>query len=405
MSSFLFINQYYWPDEAATSQLLTDLSEDLVMAGHTVTVLCGAARYACHEPVEAGSSIQNGVIIERVPCSELGRTRWHHRVRDILSFMQGARQRLDALPRHDVVVAMTSPPLVGTLGVRFHRAHRVPLVLWVQDIYPEVAERLGAVRNGLLKAWLRLRARQIYDASARIVVPGAEMAKTLAGHKTAAGKVSVIPNWADLDLIRATPVTANAFRVDQKWDRDRVLMYSGNVGEGHDTQTMLALVSLLEAEMPSLRFVLVGDSPRHASLMEEARRMGIARLTRFAFQPRHALGDLLGAADAHLVSQKSEVDGLMVPSKFYGIVAAGRPVIFIGSQGSEIGRHITESRLGTIILPGGASAGKRAAMKVIQMVRDESWVVPYIREWAEKHVSRKDRTREFQAMLMEVAAC
>ncbi len=405
MSAFLFINQYYWPDEAATAQLLTDLAEDLVNAGHTVTVLCGQGRYACNEQLEAGSFLQNGVFIERVACSDRGRYRWRDRVRDIYSFMRNAKERLKHLSPHDAVISMSSPPLVGSLGVLFHRMHRVPLVFWVQDIYPEVAEKLGVVKNRIIRKWLHLRANQIYTACARIVVPGAEMEKTLATRKGLASKLRVIPNWADLDQIRATTLEENNFRKEHGWERERILMYSGNVGEGHEQQTMLTLVALLEAELPSLRFVVVGDSPRHEELLARARGMGIPRVARFAFQPRCLLGELLGAADAHLVSQKPEVDGLMVPSKFYGIVAAGRPVIFIGSQTSEVGRHVAEARLGTIVLPGTAAAAKRSAIKVLNMVREESWVAPYIREWAEKNASRAVRTREFREVLEEVVKC
>lgn len=402
MSRLLFINQYYWPDEAATAQLLGDLAESLVVSGHHVTVLCGRSRYACAEPLPRGSFEHRGVRIERTGGSDWGRHTMKGRLMDNASFLVAAWRRLAALPRHDLVVAMTSPPWVGRLGVCYHERHRVPLVLWLQDIYPEVAERLGALRNPVLRHILRGQSTRIYQAGARIVVLGESMAATLTKRGVGREKLRVIPNWAHLDEIRATPVDENPFRQEQGWANERVLMYSGNVGSAHDIETMVALVARLAKEMPSMRFVLVGDSPRHARLMEDVKRVNVTRTTWLPSQPRARLGDLLGAADAHLVAQKAETEGLVFPSKFYGIVAAGRPVIFVGPRSSELGRIVLDARLGTAVEPGRAADGVSAARQALLMTRDERGVVPRIREWAEQHASHQARLREFGVVVEEV---
>ncbi|MBI4026936.1 MAG: glycosyltransferase family 4 protein [Verrucomicrobia bacterium] len=405
MSRFLFINQYYWPDEAATAQLLADLAEDLVRSGHKATVLCGSNHYASDVEISPGVSHHHDVCIERVGGSDLGWFHWAGRLADMLSFMWSARRRLLQMPRHDVVIAMTSPPLVGLLGAFFHSRHRTPLVLWMQDVYPEIAERLGALKNPVLRRFLHAAASRIYRSSARIVVVGQDMFETLKRREEAVGKLCVIRNWADPGLIQCGPVQQNPFRKDHGWRRERVLMYSGNLGVAHDQDTMLALISLLETEMPSLHFVLVGNSPRHKEFARKAPMMGVRRITCFPFQPRETLGEVLGAADAHLISQKTEAEGLLVPRKFYGAMMAGRPVIFIGPRGSEVGRRVVESQLGVVISPGQGAAGMRAAKRVLLMTQDEAWVVTYMRDWAETHASRVVRTRQFQELLEEVAAC
>jgi colanic acid biosynthesis glycosyl transferase WcaI len=405
VSSFLFINQYYWPDEAATAQLLRDLAEDLVRGGHEVCVLCGSGGYACREKLEPGVFEHQGVRIERVGGSDLGRYDWKSRIKDGISFMYAAWRRMQSMKRYDVVVAMSSPPLVGELGIRFRRKHKVPMVLWAQDLYPEVAERLGALKNPLLISLIHRRARRIYAESSAIVVPGDDMSGILNQREEAAGKLEVIPNWADLNEIFCGPVLENQFRTDHGWGRDRVLMYSGNMGTAHDLEEMLNLVSLLQAQLSSMRFVLVGDSPRHEVFAERARSMKITRMLRFSFQPRESLGSVLGAADAHLVSQRSKIDGLLVPSKFYGAVAAGRPVIFVGSKDSELGRRITESQLGTVVEPGQAAGGVHRAKKTLLQAQDEPGTIHFIRDWAERFGSRSMRTQQFQDLLVRVAAC
>ncbi len=116
MRSCLLINQYYWPDEVATAQLLKDLAEDLVNGGYKVTVLCGRACYACRENLIAGSTSHRGIQIERVGGTDFGRFHWIGRIIDLVSFMWMAKRALNRIPIHDVVITMTSPPLVGNLG-------------------------------------------------------------------------------------------------------------------------------------------------------------------------------------------------------------------------------------------------------------------------------------------------
>lgn len=405
MASFLLINQYYWPDEAATAQLLRDLAEDLVRNGHEVTVLCGRGRYSCAEAVGSGGFEHNGVRIERVGGTDL---RWRGgvwRALDILTFLVGARWRVGRISRHDAVIAMTSPPLAGWLGAIFSRRHGVPLALWVQDVYPEIAERTGALRNPLLRHWARWLARRIYGLSRRIIVPGQDMRETLRVYPEVVGKVCAIPNWADDREIQSAPLAQNRVRREQGWNGRHVLMYSGNLGVAHDLDTMLELVFLMERGLSSMWFVLVGDSPRHEAFAERCRKRGIQRMTRLPFQSRRDLGETLGAADAHLVSQRTEAEGLVVPSKFYGAVAAGRPVVFVGSANSEIGRNVVVGRLGAVVAPGAAAAGLDSALKTLRMIQDGGEAVSTIRRWAETHASRQARTGEFQRALEELVKC
>ncbi len=405
MSSFLFINQYYWPDEAATAQLLTDLAEDLVRAGHQATILCGRGRYCYKEKLKSGVFYQNGVRIERIANSDFGRHQLKGRVADITSFMLAAFFRSRRISRHDAVIAMTSPPLVARLGVNICKKHGVPLILWVQDIYPEIAEKLGVLKNPILYHQFQKMALQIYAFSSKVVVLGEEMQRRLESCQEASGKLCTIPNWVDLKQIQSSPVSENCFRKEQGWEKEHVLMYAGNLGAAHEIEAMLILASLLQPEVPSLHFVVVGDTPRHKDFVQRAKEMGIQRITPLPFQKREQLGLVLGAADAHLVSQKTEVDGLLVPSKFYGVVAAGRPVIFIGSRESEIGQAIMKARLGAVIAPSEVKNSVQSAKKVLLMAKNEPHLVPSIRQWAEKNAARSIRTGQFQKLLEEIILC
>ncbi len=405
MSSFLFINQYAWPDEAATAQLLADLTMDLVRAGHEATILCGRAHYAGAQKPVAGLESFRGVRIRRMDGSNFGRHTIGGRFWDAASFSLAARRALAGMPRYDAVVAMSSPPLVGLLALPSCRARATPIVLWTHDIYPEIAEKLGTLRSPPLRRWLRARARRLDKASARIIVPGEDMRQLLNARPEAAGKVRVVPNWVDLDEIACHPVHGNPLRQEFGWHGQRVLMYSGNLGAAHDTDTAADLIVRLETGLPDFRFALVGDSTRHRDFARRLRERGVRRLQEIPFQPRARLGDLLGAADAHLVMQKPEVDGLLVPSKFYGAVAAGRPLLFIGSATCEIGGLVAASRLGAIIPPGAADAGLEAALRTLRLIREEPGEADRLRAWAVKNAGRTRRTGEIRRILEEVVAC
>lgn len=404
MSRFLFINQYYFPDEAATSQLLADLGEDLAAAGHEVSVVCGRSRYSCATRLHTGRQSCGGVFVERVTGTDFGRHTLPGRLADAWSFVHAARKAMFHLPRPSAVIALTSPPLVG-LAVRAQcRRWGCPLVLWSQDVYPDLAERLGAIRNPFLLAVLRGRVAALEAGCARIIVPGEDMRATLEARGVLPGRLRVIPNWADLDLIECRSLNLNPVRREQGWKDDRVLMYAGNVGAAHDIATARNLVAMLAARVPSFRFVIVGDSPRHRLFEQQVRDGGVTRVTRLPFQGRACLGDVLGAADAHLIAQKPQADGLLVPSKLYGAVAAGRPVIFVGTATAEVGRLVRQYRLGAVVSPGVTSDHVDAAAAALTLLSREPGETHRLRDWAREHADRRLRTVEFRRALEEVAA-
>ncbi|MCC7519581.1 MAG: glycosyltransferase family 4 protein [Verrucomicrobiae bacterium] len=404
MSRFLFINQYYWPDEAATALLLADLVEDLTAAGHEPTVLCGRGRYACAHPLHAGRQSFGGATLDRVGGTDFGRHTIAGRLTDAWTFARAARRALIRLPRPAAVIALTSPPLIGLAARAACRDWKTPLVLWAQDLYPDLAERLGAIRNRVLLAALRARAAALEASCARILVPGEDMRATLEKRGAPADRLRVIPNWADLAQIESAPLRANPLRRALGWQDDHVLMYAGNVGAAHDLATAQILIAMLAADLPSFRFVIVGDSPRHHRFERAVRDDGVARVTRLPFQPRRQLGETLGAADAHLIAQKPEADGLLVPSKLYGAVAAGRPVIFVGNETAEVGRLVCRDRLGAVVRPGATAAELAGAREALTRLSRQPSEAQRLRDWAREHADRRRRTTEFRRILEEVAA-
>ena len=354
-SRVIFVNRFGWPDISATSQLLSDLTADLAAAGFTVEVLCSRTRYEGDGPPLAPLETHAGVTIRRLWSARFGRARLAGRAIDYLSFYCSAMARLLIdLRASDIVVAKTDPPLLSVLVAAAAAVRGASLVNWLQDLFPEVAERLGDLplprpAHALLRSlrnWSLRRAR--FN-----VVLGERMRDELIANGIAPAGIVVSPNWCDGAAIKALPASQSVLR-GGLGGAEFVVAYSGNLGRAHDYMTIATAAELLVHE--SFLFVMIGGGTGMKSLRHwvETRRLPNVRF--LGYQPRETLGDSMAAADVHLVSLLPELEGLIVPSKLYGIMAAGRPVAFIGDTDGDVAGVLQRCECGFAVKPGDAAA-------------------------------------------------
>lgn len=340
----LLINQFFHPDEAATSQFLTDLAVELRERGHAVEVICGTAGYF---PGDARPLA--GVKVHRVWSGRNARGGLASKAFGYLAFLLGAASRLGSLPLSDVVVTLSTPPMLGLLGALAKRRGHGAFVYWVQDIYPEIAERLGVLPRPLARQ-LESMMGTVYAAADRVVVLGEDMKRVLSDSYGTGNKTTVVHHWpvCRWDGDRETA------RRSRGWNRDFVLLYSGNLGRAHDVSTFLEAFRIFSRGCPEARLVLPESSRRKVS--ESCGDSPQLRIDFCGHQPRGALADFLACADVHLASQRPEVDGLVVPSKIYGILESGRPLTFVGGPDGEIAGLLEQFEFGIRADPGDARA-------------------------------------------------
>lgn len=349
---FLFINQYYLPDYAATAQQLADLCETLAGQGHDVHVLAGNRLYDGRSISLPETETIRGVQVHRVAISVGGRNRFRNRVQEYLAFYAKAFLKIHALPRPDVAVTLTSPPMISLLGTWLRLVRRSRFVYWVMDIYPDIAHRAGFLQGGtgIVRRTWSLLGRFSYLTANRVITLGDEMRDVLVRKGVPRKRIEVFPSWSCGGLIRPLPPAANPFR-ERHIRADRfTLMYSGNMGFCH---TFRAVVDGVKALHPSTEhdFLFVGSGKRESELREKLAPCG--DMVRFLpYQERESLGESLSAPDAHLITLDSRFDGLLVPSKLYGIMAAGRPIIYVGSEKNTIARTIDAAQCGIRVDPG-----------------------------------------------------
>jgi len=223
-------------------------------------------------------------------------------------------------------------------------------------VFPEVASHLGAnpLPGRLDKCLRRLRDASLRAATMNVVI-GGRMREYLAARGIPASKLCVIENWADDHAIRPKPTAASALRARLGLIDRFVVCYSGNLGRAHEFETLLGAADALKGD-PTFAFLIIGSGAKMEALKRGVAERALGNFCFLPHQPRDTLEDSLAAADVHLVSLLPAVEGLIVPSKLYGILAAGRPLIFIGDADGDIGRVIERTQCGRLVRVGDAAA-------------------------------------------------
>jgi colanic acid biosynthesis glycosyl transferase WcaI len=405
MRRVVFINRFFFPDHSATSQMLGDLTFHLASGGIDVHVVTSRQLYddaSARLPV--ADTIQ-GVSIHRVAATRFGRRTLLGRGMDYLSFCGAIGRHVAVVTRPgDIVVAMTDPPLLGIFAERAARRRGLRLVNWLQDLYPEVAMRLPVrLLDGPLGMLLRrIRDHSLRRADANVVV-GDGMADTLRGRGISARQIHVIPNWCDDEAIE--PITTGQNPLRREWELDGrfVVGYSGNLGRGHEFETVLAAAERLRSDW-RLCFLFIGGGKKFTELAHAVRERGLDHLFRFLpYQERSVLKLSLGAADVHLISLRPELEGLIVPSKLYGIAAAGRPIIAVTAPNGEVARLVRRHDCGIVVAP---SEGELLADTLRCLRADPARVAEmghHARAMLDAYFTRRHAFQRWRDLLEEVA--
>lgn len=356
----IFVNRFYWPDEPATAQLLTDLAEALVVAGHAVTIITSNPR----QPGCAAAETRNGVEIIRTRSSRLGRRNLVGRALDFVSFSVKALRLLSkTVRRGDTVVLMTDPPLLGCAATSVILKRSAHVVHWIQDVYPEIAT---AVSGNLLPLLFRDWRNQSWRRSDRCVVLGSDMAGFVASCGVAQDKIFVCPNWAPAGLAPIAEPTSSDLRAQWGLVGKFVIGYSGNLGRVHDLDPLLEVADALRSE-PDIAFVFIGDGAQKSRLQSGARSRQLENIFFQPAQPRERLRETLALPDLHVVTLRTGCEQLVFPSKLYGIAAVGRPVIFIGPPQSDIAVLVQANGFGFSM----DRSDPTAAANAIKLLRDD----------------------------------
>lgn len=349
----VFVNRYFHPDQSATSRMLSDLAFRLTEHGISVVVVTSRQLYENPRAALPAREVVNGVSVHRVSTATRGRSRLVGRALDYLSFHTAAGvELLRVLSRGDVVVAKTDPPLISVVASLAARARGALLVNWLQDLFPEVA---SVLTPGLMPAWVERRLMATRDRSLRRaamnVVLSEGMRRRVLSTGVEAAKVRIVPNWADTASVVPQPTATSQARQRLGLDGRFVVGYSGNLGRAHEFDTLIGAARLLRTDS-RFAFLITGSGAKAEALQESVRAEGLESFFFQPYQPAELLSDSLAAADVHFVSLLPALEGLIVPSKIYGIFAAGRPALFVGDRNGDVARMLREQDCGVAVALG-----------------------------------------------------
>ncbi len=348
----LFINQYYWPDHVSTAQHLTDLAESLAEQGYDVHVLCGRRGSRPGSAARPASEIHNGVTIHRVGATSLGRINTFRRMTDYLSFHAGAAVRALRLPRFDVVVTLTTPPLIGLIGTILRRIHGSQHIYWSMDLHPDASLALGKMsRRQPLVAGLSWLSDAVYRQADRVVVLGSYMADRIEAKGVRPQRLVRIPVWSRRDEVYPLPRTSHPLRASLGLRDKFVAMYSGNVGLAHTFDEILEAARRLR-HREDIVFLFVGDGPRLKEIQSAKTAERLDNIRLLDYFPREQLHASLSLADVHLITMRREMTGIVVPGKLYGAMASARPTVFVGPEHCESADTIRRADCGITVRSG-----------------------------------------------------
>jgi colanic acid biosynthesis glycosyl transferase WcaI len=394
----LVLNQYYWPGVEATAQLLTELCEALT-EDLDVKVVTGQLHGQEEEPHR---SVRNGVEIVRVPSTSFERSKLFARASNYATYLTSALLRGLGGRRPDVVLCMTDPPIVANVALVVARRFRVPLVVISQDVFPEIAVQLKRLENPVVMSLLRGLVGLYLRRADRIVAIGDTMRRRLEEKGAPAERMLVIPNW--IDTKRLGPLDksnhwSRSWGVDEKF----VVMHSGNVGHAQDLDSLIRAGTFLR-DLDDLLIMIIGMGARHTELVALAELHEVDQVQFLYYQSRAVLPQSLSAADVHVVGLASGLAGYVVPSRLYGILAVGRPLIVAADAESETAQLVTDVGCGIVVPPGRPELLARAIRDAHDGKYDLEAMGARGREWVEREADRSVAVGRYRDLLLGLAS-
>jgi hypothetical protein len=338
----LLLNQCFYPDVVATAQHLTDLAVGLVERGHQVTVL--ASRRGYDDPAQRFCGRENwrGIDIIRISSLALGKANKWLRCLDFGTYLILCFVRLMFLPRQDLTLALTSPPLISFFGALFAKLRGGLFCFWVMDLNPDEGIELGWVReNSLVARLLQALLKQSLRWSDRVIALDRFMRDRIVSKGIAAERITVFPPWSHEKEIRYDEAGRNAFRDAHGFTQKFVVMYSGNHSACHPLDTLLTAALALRSDV-RIVFCFVGGGSEFQKVKDFARNNSLSNIRCLPYQPRSQLAASLSAADLHVVIMGDRFKGLVHPCKVYNIIATGAPFLYIGPEESHVSDLVQE---------------------------------------------------------------
>ena len=365
MANVLILSLVFPPDSVSTAQIMGELAVDLQAKGHKVAVLTTAPHFNRDPEAELRQPIRNhwGPVLRKsdfhgIPVYHtfmprkgksillrlLGWTGFH-----LISAVAG----MTTVPRPSVIIAPSPPLTIGVFAWILGKFHGAPYIYNVQEIYPDIAVRLGALRNKRLIGLLERLERFVYRKGEKIAVIAPRMRQRLLDKGVPSDKVEVVPNFVDIGDLSPLPKD-NEFSRRHGIQEKFVVGYAGNMGPAQGLEGFIDSAGLLR-DGTGIHFMMMGDGILRESLRKRVEKLGLDNFTFLSYQPYSTMPQIYAASDICLVPQTAQTGCDAIPSKVYRIMACARPVLAITEPESDLAHLIRDTGCGVTISPEGSS--------------------------------------------------
>lgn len=347
----LILSEYFYPDKSSTPKVLTELAEDIVKNNIEVDVITSSNSYRGQNSDLKQSEVYEGINIKRVYSSKFNRNKTLGRLINYLTFLVSAFINTIIKKNYDYILLVSNPPVLPIIGYLVNKIRRKPYIYLLHDIYPDMAVKVGAIKEGglICKVMTSIN-KKIYNSAYKVIVLGKDMKQNLLDKNVPEDKIEIITNWADREKIYEISKN-NEFSMKNNIDDTFNIVYTGNIGRFHDIETILESANKLK-ERNDIKFIFVGDGYKKKDIESYIKEFSLENIKIFDYQYGKTYNQLLNCADVFITTLDKGIEGLGVPSKTYSYLAASKPIIAIMNKDSEIGSLIEENNLGTRVNSG-----------------------------------------------------
>jgi len=346
-------SELYYPEETSTGYFMTKIAEGL-SADFSVMAICSQPSYFMRGRRAPAKELHKGVYIRRYFSTTFNKDRMTLRLLNIVTVcFSSFFLALRTISRSDLTLVVTNPPLLPFIIWLASKLKGAKFALRIDDVYPDMLNVAGMLERGSLIYWILEHLNSfLYRDSDRIIVLGRDMYSLILNkigiqHHN---RVHVIPNWGEINQIypcsRDNNTLLREFQIEEKF----VVQYAGNMGYPHDIESLVEAAKLI-SKNSKIHFLFIGSGVKRRWLEKEVKRHDLRNVTLLNPRPRSDQNSFLNACDIAVSALVRGMSGVSVPSRMYNIMAAGKPIVAIGDENSELGFVIREEKIGWITPP------------------------------------------------------
>ena len=356
------VSEIFYPSEASTGYILTKLAEGLASEYDVgvLTALNGKSK-------ESAFEVYKGIKIYRCFATRFDKNELLLRLINAISFnISMLLKAFQKFSKNDLVLAVTNPPFLPYFALLISKIKRCKFIIVVHDVYPDLMAVLGLLKRSSLifKTWSYLN-KLLFAWSDLIIVLSADMKDLLCDRfkfYSLKEKIRVIPNWAETDTIKPDAKEHIGLVKDLGLKGKFIIEYAGNFGRPNDIETIIEAAKKLR-DHDDIIFLFAGDGAKRKWVEEEKKKWELQNLVQLGAYSRQDQQHVLNASDVSLIALIKGMRGISMPSRFYNILASGRPVIAIVDYDMEVASIIKKENIGWVVSPGDHSALAEAILE------------------------------------------